>query len=194
VTDAKAASGTTAPDTTTAEPAAADGLSVPSSEPQFSWRKVAVIVLAGLLVALSVAALVLWLQLRAAAQEQDAREEALRYATQTAKNLTSISYEALDADIDQVLDSATGQFREDFAERSDNLREVLTTNKVVSEGEVLEAALVNADEDSATALVVVDATVQNTQNPEGGATTYRMKLELERQGDQWLASMLEFVG
>jgi hypothetical protein len=42
--------------------------------------------------------------------------------------------------------------------------------------------------------VVVDATVRNTENPRGGVNTYRMKLELERQGEQWLTSMLEFVG
>jgi Mce-associated membrane protein len=150
--------------------------------------------LAGVIALAAVTAIVFAWQLRGVGAEQDAREDALRYASQTAKNLTSISVEDLDADLQQVLDGATGEFASDFAERSDNLREVLTTNAVVSEGEVLSAALARFDGESATALVVVDATVRNTQNPEGGVNTYRMKLELERQGDQWLTSMLEFVG
>jgi Mce-associated membrane protein len=157
-------------------------------------RRVLLPALTALLAIAAVAALVFAWQLRGIDQDQAAREAALRYASQTATNLTSISVEDLDADIEQVLDSATGEFESDFAERSDNLREVLTTNEVVSEGEVLSAALTRFDGDSATALVVVDATVRNTQNPQGGVNTYRMKLELERQGDQWLTSMLEFVG
>jgi Mce-associated membrane protein len=123
----------------------------------------------------------------------DWRASALTYARQTAINLTSLDYKTLGADIEQVLDGATGAFADDFEARADNLRDVLTTNQVVSQGQVLEAALVRADERNATAIVVVDATVRNTQNPDGGVTTYRMKLELERQGDRWLTSTLEFV-
>ena len=147
-----------------------------------------------LLALLAVAALVLGLRVREAQAAEDRRSDALRYAQQMALNLTSISVQELDTDIEQVLDGATGEFEEDFARRSDNLREVLTTNEVVSQGKVLEAALVRADDETATALVVVDATVRNAANPQGGVNTYRMKLELERQGDRWLTSLLEFVG
>ncbi len=183
----------------TAEPAGAgqaddQALDGQPSRPPFSYWKLTVMLLAGLLVALAVAALLLGQRLREADATQDGRDDALRYARQSALNLTSISVENLDADIQQVLDGATGEFESDFAQRSDNLREVLTSNEVVSEGTVLEAALVSADENTATALVVIDATVRNTENPDGGVNTYRMKLELERQGDQWLTSMLEFVG
>lgn len=145
------------------------------------------------LVALAIAATVLLLRLDEYDDAADARQSALTYARQTAINLTSLDYQTLGADIEQVLDGATGAFADDFQARSDNLRDVLTTNEVVSQGQVLEAALVRADERNATAIVVVDATVRNTQNPEGGVTTYRMKLELERQGDRWLTSTLEFV-
>jgi Mce-associated membrane protein len=147
-----------------------------------------------LLALLALVAVVLGLRVQEARAAEDRREDALRYAKQMALNLTSISVQELDTDIEQVLDGATGEFEEDFARRSGNLREVLTTNEVVSEGKVLEAALVRSDEDTATALVVVDATVRNSQNPQGGVNTYRMKLELERQGDRWLTSLLEFVG
>ena len=172
-------------------PASADE-GTPSGGPARRWW---LLITAGVLaVALLVAIGVLGYQLRQAQQEQDAREDALRYARQSALNLTSIDVADLEADIEQILDGATGEFEDDFRQRSDNLRQVLTSNKVASVGEVKEAALVRIDEDSATALVVVDAVVRNTQNPNGGQTTYRMKLDLERQGDQWLTSMLEFVG
>jgi Mce-associated membrane protein len=126
--------------------------------------------------------------------QDDRRQDAVRYAKQMALNITSISAEDIDNDIAQVLDGATGEFEEDFASRTENLRDVLSANAVSSEGRVLEAALVRADEESATALVVVDTTVRNTANPDGGFRPYRMKLELVREGDRWLTSLLEFVG
>ena len=183
----------------TAGASADDGSPLPqadapaSPERSGSLRRL-LLILTVLLALLAVAAVVLGLRVQEARAAEDRREDALRYARQMALNLTSISVQELDTDIEQVLDGATGEFEEDFARRSDNLREVLTTNEVVSEGKVLEAALVRADDETATALVVVDATVRNAQNPQGGVNTYRMKLELERQGDRWLTSLLEFVG
>jgi Mce-associated membrane protein len=93
-----------------------------------------------------------------------------------------------------VLDGATGEFRSDFAARADDLERLLTENEVVADGEVLEAGIVRSDRRSATALVVVDSTVSNTQTPNGRVNSYRMKLELEKVGDRWLTSVLEFVG
>ena len=72
--------------------------------------------------------------------------------------------------------------------------QVLEQNEVSAEGRVLEAGLVRSDRSSATALVVVDSTVRNTAVPDGRVNSYRMKLELEKVGDTWLTSTLEFVG
>lgn len=189
---------TSSPATTPAAPSSpateADaGTQGAGGTPSSSRRRLVALALLCVLVLLAGAALFFGWQVRQAEAEKDARQDAMRYASQTAKNLTSVSVDDLDTDIRQVLDGATGEFHDDFAARSDNLREVLTSNEVSSEGEVLEVALVRFDDESATALVVVDAVVRNTQNPEGGVNTYRMKLDLERQGEQWLTSTLEFV-
>ena len=165
-----------------------------AGRPPFSWHKLTLMVLAGLLVALSIAAVVFALQARAAAEERTEREAAMRYAQQTLLNLFTISAESLDEDIQQVLDGATGQFRQEFSQGSENLREIVNTNQVVSEGKIVESGLVRLEDDTATALLVVDVTVRNKENPEGGFDSHRVKLELERQGDQWLTSFLEVVG
>jgi Mce-associated membrane protein len=123
-----------------------------------------------------------------------AREDVLRAAAQSALNLTSIDNEEFDEDVARVLEGATGVFRADFESRSKDLKQVLTENEVVSEGKIVETALVELDGDAATALVVVDSNVKNTAVPEGRVNTYRMKLQLERRDGQWLTSQLEFVG
>jgi Mce-associated membrane protein len=136
----------------------------------------------------------LFLQIDEEGAADPAREDVLRAARQSALNLTSIDNENFEADVKNVLDGATGAFRADFEARSKDLAKVLEENEVVSEGKVIEAAIVRSDSRTATALVVVDSNVKNTAVPEGRVNTYRMKLELERRDGTWLTSMLEFVG
>jgi len=147
-----------------------------------------------LLALLAAAVLVGAVKLRDAAQRDDARAGALAAARQEALNLTSIDGKDIDADLKRVLDNATGGFAKDFASRSKDLKGVLTENRVVAEGRVIDAALVRGDGDTATALVVVDSTVKNKAAPAGRDNTYRMQLDLERHGARWLTSALQFVG
>ena len=138
-------------------------------------------------------ALFLGFQVRSQALDDAARRDALAAARQSALNLTSIDQENFPDDVAAVLDGATGDFRSDFAARADDLERLLTQNEVAAEGQVLEAGIVRADRRSATALVVVDSTVRNVQTPDGRVNRYRMKLELEKVGDRWLTSVLQFV-
>lgn len=146
---------------------------------------------AAALLLLSLAAAVLALQLRSAAQDQAARAAALSAARQSALELTSISQEGFEDDVAAILDGATGEFRTDFAARADDLEQVVTENEVEAEGRVVESALVEFDRSSATALVVVDSTVRNRETPDGRVVGYRMTLELEKVDDRWLTSALE---
>ncbi len=146
-------------------------------------------------VVLALLAVVLVVQLRGYSQTGSARQAALVAARQSALNLTSIDTREFDADIKRVADGSTGAFLADFQMRVKDpaFRSALVDSKVVSEGKVLEAGLVRSDARNATALVIVDSTVQNTAAPEGRANTYRMQLELELRDGRWLTSSLEFV-
>lgn len=150
--------------------------------------------LAVLCALLVLAAVVLGVLLRGYAQEDDARGDALRAARQSALNLTSIDYRDFDAAVDRVLEGATGDFSEEFKGNATNLEKLLTDNQVRSEGKVVDAGLVRADGSSATALVVVDSTVRNTEVPDGRVNTYRMQIEVEKVDGRWLTSTLRFVG
>lgn len=156
--------------------------------------RIALYALAGVMLLLLIAALLLGLRLRNEALDDAARRDALAAARQSALNLTSIDQENIEEDIANVLDGATGEFRQDFAARAGELESLLTENDVTAEGRVLEAGLVRSDRRSATALVIVDSTVSNTAAPDGRVNSYRMRLELEKVGDRWLTSSLEFVG
>lgn len=177
----------------TYDPAEADATASASATP----RRTPVVLIACLVVVLALlaaAAIVGALKLRDNRQRDDARAAALGAARQEALNLTSIDGRAIDADLQRVLDGATGGFRTDFQQRSKDLKTVLSENEVVADGHVIDAALVRCDLDTATALVVVDSTVKNKAAPAGRANTYRMQLDLERHGSRWLTSALQFVG
>ncbi|MCW2723228.1 MAG: hypothetical protein JWN35_149 [Frankiales bacterium] len=146
-----------------------------------------------LLVVLSAATVVGAVKLRDASERDAARAAAVTAARQEALNLTSIDGRNVDAALARVLTGATGAFKADFAQRAANLKTVLTENAVIAEGKVQDAALVRGDLDTATALVVVDSTVKNKAVPAGRVNTYRMQLDLERHGDRWLTSSLQFV-
>ncbi|MFN2522115.1 MAG: hypothetical protein ABR614_02205 [Mycobacteriales bacterium] len=174
------------------EPAPAADVSDSGAAPRAASR-VVVAVLSVLLLALAAGALVGALKLREYADKDNARAAALIAARTDALNLTSIDAKAIDQDLQRVLEGATGGFKTDFSQRSKDLKTVLTENEVSAEGKVLEAALVRADQDTATALVVVDSNVKNKAAPAGRSNTYRMQLDLERHGGRWLTSALQFV-
>ena len=173
--------------------APADATASPGEAPR-RGPVVLIAVLSVLLLLLAAAALVGALKLREAHQRDEARAAALVAARQEALNLTSIDGRAIDTDLQRVLDDATGGFKADFTQRSKDLKTVLTENQVIAEGKVLEAAIVRSDNDSATVLVVVDSNVKNKAAPQGRANTYRMQLDVERHGNRWLTSALQFVG
>ncbi len=166
----------------------------PADPPPASGRSRVLIALAATCALLAVAAVVLGFQLRRYAQVEDARQDALRAARQSALNLTSIDNERFDEAVQRVLDGATGDFRREFEDNTESLKKLLADNQVNAQGSVLEAGLVRADKSNATALVVVDSTVRNVATPAGRVNTYRMQIEVERVDGRWLTSGLRFVG
>jgi Mce-associated membrane protein len=93
-----------------------------------------------------------------------------------------------------VLRGSTGDFRKQFQAGSKNLTSLVTANKAVAKGQVLDAGLVSSDADSAVVLVVADSTVTNTASPKGEQRHYRLQLSLVLHDGQWLVSDLTFVG
>ncbi|MET8243859.1 hypothetical protein ABZV31_05120 [Streptomyces sp. NPDC005202] len=141
-------------------------------------------------------ALSIWLGLRLSDQRaaEQRRQDILAAARQSALNFTSLDYRHYGQDSQNVLKGATGDFKKQFAAQTEELTKLVARNKSVSEGQVLEAGIVRSDARSARVLVVADSKVTNTAVPEGQARTYRLQLDLVRQGGRWLTSDVEFVG
>nr|WP_251017099.1 hypothetical protein [Streptomyces sp. ISL-1] len=126
---------------------------------------------------------------------QEQRHQAiLAAARQSALNFTSLDYRHYARDSKTVLKGAAGDFKEQFAAQTVELTKLVAANKSVSEGQVLEAGITRADENTARVLVVADSKVTNTAAPGGQARTYRLQLDLVLDKGRWLTSNVEFVG
>jgi Mce-associated membrane protein len=158
-------------------------------------RRAAVALLAALAVAAAAVLLVAAPKVSEAGTREDRREAVLTAARQQAVNFTTLDYRRLDRDLGRVEAGATGQFRNQFRSGAAELTELVTQNKAVAKGEVLEAGIVSEDADSARVLVVADSEVTNTgSGGEPQMRHYRIRMDLVRQDGRWLVSDLSFVG
>jgi Mce-associated membrane protein len=172
-----------------------DGSGAPlvSSRVRRAWRIVDVALVALVLAALVAVGLSARGVLTDRADEA-ARADALAAARQLAVSFTSLDYRTYDQGARRLTESAAGQLRQQLTDSTGALRKAMTTNRSVSHGTVLDAAVVDGDRDSARVLLVVDADVTNTSTTTPTARHYRIQLDLTRQGDRWLGTNLTFVG
>ncbi|MFD5735504.1 hypothetical protein ACFWIY_22130 [Streptomyces sioyaensis] len=152
------------------------------------------VVLAGVLAVLVVLSGFFGVRLYQQHGEEQRNQDILAAARQSAVNFTSLDYRHYDRDSKNVLKGATGDFKEQFTTQTKKLTKLVTDNKSVSEGHVLEAGIAKAGDTSAQVLVVADSKVTNVAAPQGQARNYRLQLDLVLEGGRWLTSNLEFVG
>jgi Mce-associated membrane protein len=150
--------------------------------------------LAGVLVLAAVGLGVLGNNLHQENLQQQRDQDILAAARQEALNFVSIDYRNFDQDSKNVLAGATGDFKQQFSDETQTLKSLVTTNKAISSGQVLQAGVVTANATDARVLVVADGTVANTAAPSGQVRNYRLQMDLVNQGGTWLTSDIEFVG
>jgi Mce-associated membrane protein len=117
----------------------------------------------------------------------------VQVARQAAVNLTSIDHSEADADIQRILDSATGTFRDDFEKRSAPFVEVVKRTQSTSHGTVAEAGLESEADGVARVLVAVSVKTANSAAPEQDPRRWRMRISVEQVGDDVKVSNVEFV-
>jgi Mce-associated membrane protein len=127
-------------------------------------------------------------------QVQAQRNLYVQVARQTAINLTTINYSEVDADIKRVLDSATGDFHEEFQNRSQPFVEVVKKVQSKTEGTIAEAGLLNYTKDQAQVLVAISVkTSMAAAPPDQEPRRWRMRLTVDKTGDGAKVSKVEFV-
>jgi Mce-associated membrane protein len=164
----------------------------PADSPAPSVRRA---VLLGSAIVVSLSVLVGWLGFRAyqAHQEQALQSQLLQAARQGALNLTTIDWQHAEGDMQRILDGATGQFRDEFASRSQPFIDVVKQAKSTSVGTITEAGLESEEGGHARVLVAVAVKTSTAGAPEQDPRAWRMRITVQKDGDQAKVSNVEFV-
>jgi Mce-associated membrane protein len=132
----------------------------------------------------------LW-QHRSASQLQSERETYLRVAREGALNLTTIDHNNAEADVQRVLDGATGEFYDDFDRRSQGFITVVRDAKVTTVGESATAGIETEAADSATVLVQVASRVSNGTGAQDQQRVQRLRVTVD--GERSKISRVEYL-
>ncbi|WP_099288327.1 mammalian cell entry protein [Mycobacterium persicum] len=156
-------------------------------------------VLAMLAVVLALAGLVVFLGFRVHQSQQTERQTEqqsrlfLQAGRQGALNLTTVDFRQANADVQRILDGATGQLYDNFAQRSQPYLDVVVRTQSRSVGTVTEAALESQSGDQARVLVAVTVKTSSIYAAQEESRAWRMRLWVRRVGAQAKVSNVEFV-
>jgi Mce-associated membrane protein len=149
----------------------------------------------GVVAALVMGGLIGWLGPRAYQdrQAQQQRNLFVQVGRQAATNLTTIRTAEAEADVQRILDSATGAFYDDFQKRAPAFIEVVKQARSNSEGTVTEAGLESEKNDEGTVLVAVTVKSQNAGAPDLQPRAWRMRLTVQKVDDGAKVSRVEYI-
>jgi Mce-associated membrane protein len=161
-----------------------------AGEPRPWLRRVIVGVVAVIFVAALAVSGVLGWMLWQEREVTRAGEQAQQAAVTYAQILTSIDSSKVDENFNQVLDGATGEFKDMYSQSSVQLRQLLIDNKAAAHGVVVESAIQSASKDKVVVLLFVDQSVSNTNVPDPRIDRSRIKMTMEFVDGRWRASQV----
>ena len=163
------------------------------AKPRMSHLRLATIV--GLVLVVALAGLTGWLGFRTyqSHQADEQRKLFLQVGRQGALNLTTIDWQQADANVQRILDSATGTFYDDFQKRAQPFVEVVKQAQSKSVGTIAEAGLESESDNGAQVLVAVTVKTSNAGAPEQAPRAWRMRISVQKVGDEAKVSNVEFV-
>jgi len=128
-----------------------------------------------------------------ARQADQQRDLFLQVARQGALNLTTISYTQIYDDVERILESATGEFYDDFDQRAAPFIEVMKQSQAATEGTITEAAVESEEHDHAQVLVAVSVKTSNGGVVEDAPRLWRMRIGVQKVDDGTKVAEVRFV-
>jgi Mce-associated membrane protein len=114
-------------------------------------------------------------------------------AKQGVVNLLSIDFKRAKEDVQRIIDSSTGEFRDDFQRRAADFAKVAEESKVVTEGKVNAAAVESMEDHSAAVLISATSRITNSAGAQDEPRVFRLRVTVTEEGGQYKMSKVEFV-
>lgn len=127
-----------------------------------------------------------------AADQQHSAEFAAA-ARQGVVTLMSLNFNSAESDVKRILDNTTGDFKKDFESQASQFTQMAQESKVVTEATVNSAAVQSISTNTATVLVAVTTKVSNAASNQQEPRSWRLRVNVARDGDQIKLAKVEFV-
>lgn len=114
-------------------------------------------------------------------------------AKQGVVNMTSLDFNKAKEDVQRVIDSSTGDFKNEFQARAADFTKVVEQSKVVTEGTVNAAAVESMDGHTAVVLVSATSRVTNSAGAKDEPRAWRLRVTVTEEDGQYKMSKVEFV-
>jgi Mce-associated membrane protein len=136
-----------------------------------------------------------WLAVRAhAAHEANTqRRTFVEVGRQEAVNLTTIDWHHPDSDVQRIIDLATGSFHDEFQQRSQPFVDVVKKAQSTTVGTVTAAGIESESGSQAQVLVAVSVKTSNAGADDPTPRSWRMRLTVQKAGDQMKVANVEFI-
>ncbi len=164
---------------------------------RFSLRRILGVLAVGLSLVCTAALITLSVLMvinhRHQAAEQQRRAEFAAAGRQSVVTLMSLDFNKAKDDVQRIIDNSTGQFRDDFKNQADDFIKVAQDSKVITEVTVNATAVESMTNDSALVLVSATSRVTNSAGAKQEPRSWRLSVNLQRDGGQIKMSKVEFV-
>jgi Mce-associated membrane protein len=128
-----------------------------------------------------------------AAMKRELQSQFEAGARQDVVNLMSLNFNSAKSDLQRVLDTTTGQFRDDFQKSTQDFLSVMQESKVVTTASVSAVAVESMTDDSAVVLVAAVSQVANSASQQPTPRNWRLSVTVNKVNDQIKMSRVEFV-
>ena len=143
--------------------------------------------------ALIAASVFMFVQHRDVVADQRQSAEYAAAGRQSVVTLMSLDYNKAQEDVQRIIDNSIGQFKDDFQNQSADFVKVAQESKVITEVTVNSVAVDSMSDDSAVVLVAATSRVTNTAGANQEPRSWRLSVDLQRDGGQIKMSKVEFV-
>lgn len=126
-------------------------------------------------------------------RDEHRREQMVQAGRDGLLALTTIDHQRVDQDVQRILDSSTGDFRDEFAGRAESFKEAARKAQSQSVGTVSEAALESDDGDSGRVLVALTVMTSNRGVPERSPKAWRTRVTVTEADGEFRVSTVEFI-
>ncbi|MDT5196790.1 MAG: Mce-associated rane protein [Mycobacterium sp.] len=134
----------------------------------------------------------IWQHRQTVAEQQRSAEFAAA-ARQGVVTLMSLNFSRAKEDVQRIIDNTTGDFKKDFEGQAGDFTKVAQDSKVITEATVNATAVQSMTRDTATVLIAVTTRVSNAASKEQAPRSWRLSVDVARDGGQIKLAKVEFV-